>query len=84
MHGEAWREVAAALKEDWLSRGNQSRQQERCQDGSGGGGGDGWRTAGVREARMTSAESATVRGWGVRESAPGGDDRCDEQTCSNI
>lgn len=35
MHGEVWREVAAALKEDRLSRGNQSRQQERSRTGLG-------------------------------------------------
>lgn len=58
MHGEAWREVAAALK-DRLSRSNQSRQQEWS-----------WMGLGVeeemdsmedvQEVRMRSEEKASV------------------------
>lgn len=83
MHGEPWREVAPALKEDRLSRGNQSRQQEQSRTGLGDGGGeDGWCAAGVREARMRSMARVTV--GRAREAEPGGDDRCDEATCRNM
>lgn len=83
MHNEAWREVAAPLKEAQLSRGNQSRQQEWSRTGLGV---EEEMDGARRESKRSEWEARQAQRLGGRrrEAEPGGDDRFDEVTCKNI